>query len=70
VAHAKTAPRVRAVTNATIAKNSVVTLHYKLTLDDGSVADSSFGGDPLAVRVGNMVVALRRDMARLIEVEP
>ena len=28
------------------------------------------GGDPLAVRVGNMVVALRRDMARLIEVEP
>ena len=29
-----------------------------------------FCGDPLAVRVGNMVVALRRDMARLIEVEP
>ena len=29
-----------------------------------------FGGDPLAVRVGNMVVALRRDMARLIEVVP
>lgn len=28
-----------------------------------------FGGDPIAVRVGNMVVALRRDMARLIEVE-
>ncbi|WP_156255444.1 FeoA family protein [Sandarakinorhabdus oryzae] len=28
-----------------------------------------FGGDPLAVRVGNMVVALRREMARLIEVE-
>ena len=27
-----------------------------------------FGGDPLAVRVGNMVVALRREMARLIEV--
>ena len=27
------------------------------------------GGDPLAVRVGNMVVALRREMARLIEVE-
>lgn len=27
-----------------------------------------FGGDPMAVRVGNMVVALRRDMARLIEV--
>ncbi|WP_439532175.1 FeoA family protein [Polymorphobacter sp.] len=29
-----------------------------------------FGGDPLAVRVGNMVVALRRSMAVLIEVEP
>jgi len=29
-----------------------------------------FGGDPLAVRVGNMVVALRLDMARLIELEP
>jgi ferrous iron transport protein A len=28
-----------------------------------------FGGDPLAVRVGNMVVALRLEMARLIEVE-
>lgn len=28
-----------------------------------------FGGDPLAVRVGNMVVAVRREMARLIEVE-
>ncbi len=28
-----------------------------------------FGGDPIAVRVGNMVVALRRDMAGLIEVE-
>jgi ferrous iron transport protein A len=28
-----------------------------------------FGGDPIAVRVGNMVVALRRDMARLIEVD-
>ncbi|OYQ30112.1 iron transporter FeoA [Sandarakinorhabdus cyanobacteriorum] len=27
-----------------------------------------FGGDPIAVRVGNMVVALRRDMAALIEV--
>lgn len=27
-----------------------------------------FGGDPIAVRVGNMVVAVRRDMAALIEV--
>ncbi len=29
-----------------------------------------FGGDPLAVRVGNMVVALRRGMAGLVEVVP
>jgi ferrous iron transport protein A len=29
-----------------------------------------FGGDPIAVRVGNMVVALRRDMAGLIEITP
>ncbi|MEI6486139.1 MAG: FeoA family protein [Sphingomonadales bacterium] len=28
-----------------------------------------FGGDPIAIRVGNMVVALRREMARLIDVE-
>ena len=28
-----------------------------------------FGGDPMAVRVGNMVVALRCAMAALIEVE-
>lgn len=27
-------------------------------------------GDPMAVRVGNMVIALRRSMAGLIEVEP
>ena len=28
-----------------------------------------FGRDPLAVRVGNMMVAIRRSMARLIEIE-
>jgi len=46
----------------------------ELGFDEGVVVDilhrAPFGGDPLAVRVGNMVVALRRDMARLIEVEP
>ena len=52
------------MTNATIAKNSVVTLHYKLTLDDGSVADSSFGGDPLAYLHGhgNLVPGLERQL--------
>jgi ferrous iron transport protein A len=29
-----------------------------------------FGGDPLALRVGNMVVAVRRSMAALIDIEP
>ena len=29
-----------------------------------------FGGDPMAVKIGNMVVALRCSMARLIEIEP
>ena len=37
-------PRVRRVTNATITKNSVVTLHYKLTLDDGSIAERQLAG--------------------------
>ncbi|MFN9274520.1 MAG: peptidylprolyl isomerase, partial [Planctomycetota bacterium] len=29
-----------------IADGHVVTIHYKLTLDDGSVADLSRGGEP------------------------
>ena len=64
MAQATAAPRVRAVTSSTIAKNSVVTLHYKLTLDDGSVADSSFGGDPLAYLHGhgNLVPGLERQL--------
>lgn len=65
VAATERRPRVRAVTNASIAKNSVVTLHYKLTLDDGSIADSSFGGDPLAYLHGhgNLVPGLERQLA-------
>ncbi|MBK8096868.1 MAG: peptidylprolyl isomerase [Planctomycetes bacterium] len=39
-------------------------MHYKLTLDDGSVADSSFGNDPLVYLQGhhNIVPGLERQM--------
>lgn len=46
---------------------------YELGFDEGVDIEllhrAPFGGDPLAVRVGNMVVALRRAMARLIDLE-
>lgn len=46
---------------------------HELGFDEGVdvevVHRAPFGGDPLAVRVGNMVVALRRSMAVLIEVD-
>jgi ferrous iron transport protein A len=46
---------------------------HELGFDEGVDVEvlhrAPFGGDPLAVRVGNMVVALRRSMAMLIEVE-
>jgi ferrous iron transport protein A len=46
---------------------------HELGFDEGVDIEllhrAPFGGDPLAVRVGNMVVALRRSMARLIEVD-
>ncbi|MFZ4688029.1 MAG: FeoA family protein [Polymorphobacter sp.] len=47
---------------------------HELGFDEGVDVEvlhrAPFGGDPMAVRVGNMVVALRCAMARLIEVEP
>ena len=47
---------------------------HELGFDEGVDVEllhrAPFGGDPMAVRVGNMVVALRKSMARLIEVEP
>ncbi len=47
---------------------------HELGFDEGVDVEllhrAPFGGDPLAVRVGNMVVALRCAMARLIEIEP
>jgi FKBP-type peptidyl-prolyl cis-trans isomerase SlyD len=46
----------------TITAGSVVTIHYKLTLDDGQVVDSSAGRDPLAYLHGhgNIVPGLER----------
>lgn len=47
---------------------------HELGFDEGVDVEllhrAPFGGDPMAVRVGNMVVALRRSMARLIEIAP
>lgn len=47
---------------------------HELGFDEGVDLEllhrAPFGGDPLALRVGNMVVALRLEMARLIEVVP
>lgn len=47
-----------------IAKDTVVTLHYQLTLDDGSIADSSFGREPLTYLHGhgNLVPGLERQL--------
>lgn len=47
-----------------IAQDSVVSIHYQLTLDDGSIADSSFGGDPLLYLHGhgNLVPGLERQL--------
>lgn len=47
---------------------------HELGFDEGVDIEllhrAPFGGDPLAIRVGNMVVAVRRAMAALIEIEP
>lgn len=46
---------------------------HELGFDEGVDVEllhrAPFGGDPIAVRVGNMVVALRRSMAALIEID-
>ena len=38
---------------APIADGHVVTLHYRLTLDAGTIADESFGGEPLVYLHGH-----------------
>ena len=50
---------------AAIADGHVVTLNYRLTLDDGSIADESFGGEPLVYLHGahNIVPGLERQLA-------
>ncbi len=37
----------------TIGQNSRVTLHYSLAVEDGSVLDSSFDGEPVAFKMGD-----------------
>lgn len=48
----------------TIADGHAVTIHYRLTLDDGTVASESFGGDPLVYLhgKGNIVPGLERQL--------
>lgn len=48
----------------TIAPDVVATIHYQLTLDDGSVVDNSFDGEPLAYLQGhgNIVPGLERQL--------
>ena len=52
------------MSNTTIAANTVVTMHYTLTLDDGSEVDSSVGAEPLAYLhgAGNIVPGLESQM--------
>lgn len=48
-----------------IADGHAVTIHYRLTLDDGSIADDSFEGEPLVYLHGaqNIVPGLERELA-------
>ena len=47
---------------------------YEMGFDEGVDVEvlhrGPVGGDPIAVRVGNMVLAMRRAQARLVSVEP
>ena len=64
---------IAAIDRAGLDPDTAQRLH-ELGFDEGVDVEllhrAPFGGDPLAVRVGNMVVALRCSMARLIEVVP
>jgi ferrous iron transport protein A len=67
------AATIAAIDRAGIDPDTAQRLH-ELGFDEGVDVEllhrAPFGGDPVAVRIGNMVVALRLSMARLIEVEP
>ena len=69
---AQTPATITAIDRGGIDPDTARRLH-ELGFDEGVDVEllhlAPFGGDPLAVRVGNMVVALRRSMARLIEIE-
>lgn len=41
------------MTNATISDHSTVTLHYRMTLEDGTEVDSTFDGEPLQFVMGD-----------------
>tara|TARA_R110002072_G_scaffold228234_11_gene385362 strand:- start:60594 stop:61196 length:603 start_codon:yes stop_codon:yes gene_type:complete len=60
----KTLPLRSPAMKAEIADGHVVTLHYRLTLDDGSIADESFGGEPLVYMHGaqNIVPGLEKQL--------
>ena len=63
---------ISAIDRAGLDPDTAQRLH-ELGFDEGVDVEllhrAPFGGDPMAVRVGNMVVALRVSMARLIEIE-
>jgi ferrous iron transport protein A len=64
---------IMAIDRAGLDPSTAERLH-ELGFDDGVDIEllhrAPFGGDPIAVRIGNMVVALRLAMARLIELAP
>ncbi len=64
---------IAAIDRAGLDPSTAQRLH-ELGFDEGVDIEllhrAPFGGDPIAVRVGNMVVALRRAMAALIELSP
>ena len=47
-----------------IGDNVVVSMHYKLTNNDGDVLDSSEGGDPLSYLhgAGNLIPGLEKEL--------
>ena len=51
--------------NCVIADGLQVSIHYRLTLDDGTVADDSFDGDPMVYvhGAGQIVPGLERQLA-------
>lgn len=67
-----TVATIAAIDRAGIDPDTAHRLH-ELGFDEGVDVEllhrAPFGGDPVAVRIGNMVVALRLSMAQLIEVE-